>query len=113
MDRESIMLSVTAFFMLLVIGLNSGCEPAEMETVQTETVCNCQQRDKVAEFIQGSIKNANNMSDEEMEDVIRELRHTAINIYCPLKNVKALRSQGGHIIKLTEPLDSCEQLIEY
>lgn len=28
------------------------------------------------------MKNANNMSDEEMEDVIYELRKTGISLYC-------------------------------
>ena len=86
-------------------------EPDERENVRVETVCNCKQSEKVAEFIKSSIKNANNMSDEEMEDVISELRYTAIKIYCPQKNVKAIRSQSGNIIRLTEPLDSCEQIM--
>jgi hypothetical protein len=99
-------------FLVSTTMLFTNCEPKEVESVQAETVCNCQQRDKVADFIQNSIKNANNMSDEEMEDVIRELRHTAVNIYCPKKNIKAIRRQSGYIERLVEPLDSCEQIME-
>lgn len=90
----------------------TNCEPTNRESIKVEVVCNCQQRDKVAAFIQNSIKNANNMSDEEMEDVIRELRHTAVGIYCPKKNVKAIRRESGYIEQLVEPLDSCEQIME-
>lgn len=102
--------------MLLLVSsmvLMTNCEPAESESVKAETVCNCEQRDKVASFIQSSIKNANNMSDEEMEDVISELRKTAIRIYCPQKNVRAIRSnQSGSIVRLLDnSLDSCEQIM--
>lgn len=99
-----LLVSVTVLF--------TNCEPTNRESIKAEVVCNCQQRDKVAEFIQSSIKNANNMSDEEMEDVIRELRHTAVDIYCPKKNIKAIRRESGYIEQLVEPLDSCEQIME-
>lgn len=94
--------------------LFTNCEPTDRnrESVKAEVVCNCEQREKVAEFIKSSIKNANNMSDEEMEDVIRELRHTAVDIYCPKKNIKAIRRESGYIEQLVEPLDSCEQIME-
>jgi predicted peroxiredoxin len=36
----------------------------------------------VADFVSKNIKSANNMSDEEMEDVISELRKTGIKLYC-------------------------------
>lgn len=103
---------ISILLVSVTIMLFTNCEPAEKEEKRVEVVCNCQQREKVAEFIKSSIKNANNMSDEEMEDVIRELRHTAVDIYCPKKNIKAIRSQSGYIIKLIEPLDSCEQIME-
>lgn len=45
-------------------------------------VCNESQNDKVAEFIKSSIGNANNHSDEEMEDVISQLEATAKNTFC-------------------------------
>ena len=45
-------------------------------------VCNQQERLNAAEFVSNNVKNANNMSDEEMEDVISELRKTGIKLYC-------------------------------
>ena len=44
--------------------------------------CSPSQQKKVSEFIATSIKNANNMSDEEMEDVIKQLEHTAVRCNC-------------------------------
>lgn len=45
-------------------------------------VCDEQQRLQVADFVSKNIKGANNMSDEEMEDVIDELKDTGIQLYC-------------------------------
>ena len=45
-------------------------------------VCDVKQKEKVAEFVSDNIQKANNMSDEEMEDVIIELNNTAIKLYC-------------------------------
>lgn len=45
-------------------------------------VCEESQSLKVAEFVSDNVHKANNMSDEEMEDVIRELRNTGVKLYC-------------------------------
>ena len=45
-------------------------------------VCEKTESLQVAEFLSKNIKDANNMSDEEMEDVITELRKTGIRLYC-------------------------------
>lgn len=37
--------------------------------------------------VQKSIKNANNMSDEEMEDVILQLERTSYRLYCSKENI--------------------------
>lgn len=65
------------YFLLLIIIIVTGCEYKK-----TCYVCDKEQREKVADFVSKNIKNANNMSDEEMEDVIKELRTTAIITYC-------------------------------
>ena len=52
-------------------------------------VCDKQEKEKVENFVSSNIKNANNMSDEEMEDVIRELTETAIKINCKQKYLDA------------------------
>ena len=44
--------------------------------------CDRQESLKVADFVSNNIKDSNNMSDEEMEDVISELRKTGIRLYC-------------------------------
>lgn len=44
--------------------------------------CDENQRVKVAEFVSNNISPSNNMSDEEMEDVISELRTTGIMLFC-------------------------------
>lgn len=45
-------------------------------------VCEQPESLQVADFVSKNIKGANNMSDEEMEDVISELRKTGIKLYC-------------------------------
>ena len=52
-------------------------------------VCNTEEKQKISEFISNNIKPANNMSDEEMEDVIRQLEETAIKINCRQKLIPA------------------------
>ena len=50
-------------------------------------ICNKAERDSVSAFIERSIKPANNMSDEEMEDVISQLEQTGIRIKCRTKYI--------------------------
>ena len=45
-------------------------------------VCEKPESLQVADFVSKNIKDSNNMSDEEMEDVIYELRKTGIKLYC-------------------------------
>lgn len=59
-------------------------------------VCDEQQRLQVADFVSKNIKNSNNMSDEEMEDVISELRNTGIKLYCRQEFIKT--SWNGDIL---------------
>lgn len=95
--------------------LNFSCDNENgggHESTKANFVCNCEQTKKVSEFIQTSIKNANNMSDEEMEDVIQELHRTAVKVNCDRKNIKAIRDEFGHITKLTQELDSCDKIME-
>lgn len=49
----------------------------------TAFVLNEEREEKIGTFILQGTKFGNNMSDEEMEDVIIELRRTAIKLYCP------------------------------
>lgn len=45
-------------------------------------VCTCEENKEASAFVERNIKAANNMSDEEMEDVIKELTRTAIKFKC-------------------------------
>jgi len=44
--------------------------------------CRCADKKEMLDWVQTCIKNANNMSDEEMEDVINQCESTAKNFYC-------------------------------
>lgn len=57
-----------------------GCEVVEQS--QWVYVCPTSTIEKRADFIKSSIKNANNMSDEEMEDVISQLEVSSNQLYC-------------------------------
>jgi len=71
-----------------------------------EWVCNCQESEKVSDFVTANVKSANNMSDEEMEDVIIELRRTGIKLHC---HQELLWQGGDGVIDWSEnKLDSCE-----
>ena len=67
-------------FVLTVITISS-CSDKKIRCY----VCDKQEKEKVEKFVSSNIKNANNMSDEEMEDVILELTETAIKINCRQK----------------------------
>jgi len=76
------------------------------------TVCDCEQKKDVKDFIQSSIKNANNMSDEEMEDVIYELRKTGLSIICDRQMIDGTFDGHHNMIKQHTELDSCQTLID-
>lgn len=61
--------------------------------------CDEEQKKAVQEFITANTKSANNMSDEEMEDVIIELRETAIKTIC---NQKYMQVDGNGNIQTKE-----------
>jgi len=67
------------FLLLFFIGITFvGCASDEYKAY----ACNSEQRKEMSQFLKESIKSANNMSDEEMEDVIRELENVAIKTHC-------------------------------
>lgn len=71
-------------------------------------VCSCIESEKASEFVRKSILNSNNMSDEEMEDVISQLHKTAIALHCKKRNITiTYNSQSGGKTVVTK-LDSCE-----
>lgn len=94
---------------LLFILLLSSCS----EVKHTRWVCTCEEKTKASEFVSKNIKGANNMSDEEMEDVISELTNTAVKLNCHQKLFFISRNTwlvdwGDERNKI----DSCESVIE-
>ncbi len=69
-------------------------------------VCDCSQIKEVQSFVKSTIAAANNHSDEEMEDVIIELRHTAIKLYCRRSPVW-FHHQTTNVDWSLEKRDSC------
>ena len=61
-------------------------------------VCNCEQQKLASKFVSDNIKNANNMSDEEMEEVVHQLERTSIRLNCPKKRVTVIQSHEGWTI---------------
>lgn len=87
--------------LLLIIISFISCDKQD-----SEWVCSCEETQKVSSFITANMKNSNNMSDEEMEDVIKELRNTAIKINCHQEIM--WQSSSGEIDWQKTKLDSCE-----
>ena len=66
---------------LLCLVLLIGCEKNPITTVH-QYYCSYESQDKRAVFISECIKNANPMSDEEPEDMIKGCTRAAENLYC-------------------------------
>ena len=62
----------------------TSCEIPQQKTHKLDTayVCNCKEKERLEQFLSSTIKDANNMSDEEMEDVIPELRASGVKTFC-------------------------------
>ena len=75
------------------------------------SVCSCAEKEKANQFVQTSIKNANNMADEEMEDVIRQLQHTSIELNCHKEVIEYIQESGTWDKTLVTKLDSCETVM--
>lgn len=73
--------------------------------------CNCEQQKAAAEWVGSHIADANNQSDEEMEDVIDQLQKTAIQLHCIKKMFNLRIDAAGKIREV--PLDSCLVLFQY
>jgi hypothetical protein len=87
-------------FTLAVCLFLSSCEHEETRLMY---VCDCQQQAQASQFIKESIAPANNMSDEEMEDVISQLERTAVRLHCT-QQYKKVRTGNG----LFEVIDAKE-----
>ena len=73
--------------------------------LRSQYVCNCDEQKELQNFVKESIKNANNMSDEEMEDVIYQLRLDGTKIYC--KQLPVWLDHNGNVDWKKQYTDSC------
>jgi hypothetical protein len=106
------MKTLKLFLILLIASCLYSCESGEFQS--NRSVCNCKEREKVKEFVASSIKNANNMSDEEMEDVIYQLQKTGVQINCHQKIF--FFERGSYSINWENPknkLDTGEVVYDY
>jgi len=98
------------YLIVLICAITVSCGDNKADTYPVY-VCNCEQRDKVIDFLEKTISDANNMSDEEMEDVIIELRETAYKTICGITNIKGNynSSSASHVFQLKK--DSCNLIM--
>jgi hypothetical protein len=94
-----------AFASVLLAVVLSGCGSSQ----ETRFVCDCEQKKQLQTFVKESIKPSNNMSDEEMEDVINQLSKDGIRIFCQQKPVWL--KYGGEIDWSKQKVDSCEAIM--
>lgn len=100
-----------------IVGLLFSCEmrpSGEIGKQETMSVCNCEEKLRLEEFLSKSIKDANNMSDEEMEDVIAQLRVTGILTFCHKAPVWVKETEGGYteVDWKRQKVDSCTFIME-
>lgn len=97
---------INSFFLYLLLVITvSSCGSSQ----ETRFVCDCEQQKQLQTFVKESIKPSNNMSDEEMEDVINQLRKDGIRIFCQQKPVWL--KYGGEIDWSKQKVDSCEVIM--
>lgn len=98
------MVRKVVFVLALISTLLVSCNETEQYHARRAYLCNPEQSEGVLRFIQDNLLSANNMSDEEMEDVIIELKRTAILLKCRQVIVKV----GRHGAILYEDLEKAD-----
>ena len=83
------------FIIVCMIVITSCTDNKVKENVY---VCDCEQQKAAAKFVSDNIQGANNMSDEEMEDVISQLEKTAVKLNCHRKRLLVMKSPDGYVI---------------
>ncbi len=103
--------------MIILSAFICSCDPTNMKVSSPSDarVCNCKEKEKIKEFVALSIKNANNMSNGEMENVIHQLELTGQRNICRSKQIYVfgLGYTGQHIDYTKTKLDSCETIMYY
>lgn len=75
-------------------------------------VCNCEQSSRVQAFVERSLAPANNKSDEEMEDVIRELFKTGVKLNCSQKLIDVADGEIDWTKTVPQPCETIYNLYE-
>ena len=70
-------------------------------------VCDCKENKLVSAFIERNIHSSNNMSDEEMEDVILELFRTSVKTHCHQELVWVSKTDPYEVDWGKQKKDSC------
>ena len=97
-------------FLIFISLLFTSCGDTSTQTQQLVYVCSCEQQKEVSAWVKESINNANNHSDEEMEDVISQLERTAVRVTCQQK-LKTFRYNNGSVVSVEK--DSCETIFHF
>lgn len=88
------------------------CSCVEEDTssyTNDKIVCNCEQNKKRAEWLAEALLPSNNYSDEEMEDVIKQLTRTSYQLFCSQKTIQF--DYKSHIMRKESKLDSCDIVV--
>ncbi len=93
----------TRFSKLLIIAvcqiaLLTGCGTRDRPPKQAdywENHCDGTKIEARSNFILQCAKNANPMSDEEPEDLVKQCERTSLNLYCPKREVTVTFAEGS------------------
>ncbi len=89
---------------LVVVLVLMGCEP----NIFKDNIVICpEDPTALAEFILVCAKNANPLSDEEGEDLVKECRFSGIKVFCSAE--KGFRIGSGHTIPCEEAFTQKEK----
>lgn len=104
----------------VMLCITSSCKESSKDSeaktkIEKLIVCSCEEREKLQSFINEKvIKASNNMSDEEMEDVIWQLKDTGVDIYCHKQNIYLKKINDEWIVDESKTkLDSCDNIWSY
>jgi hypothetical protein len=91
---------------LLLITIVTACENGKEEIkyqMEPCIVCDSTELANARSFVSDNVKNANNMSDEEMEDVIEELTTSGLKLSCRRLPLKCYQEDDGDYIAVDVP----------
>ena len=97
------------FFAICIFMFITSCDDSTKDQTLV-FVCSCEQQKEISKWVKESIGNANNHSDEEMEDVIYQLEKTAVRLTCQ-QQLKTIHYHNGDVVSVEK--DSCETIFHF